>query len=421
MASSEATLSLVLKARNLASREVDGLHRSLGKLHGVLTTLGKVGILAVVTALVGLGAALGDAMKRAAEEEVNIKKLDAALKANVKGFNGNTDAIEAVISKREDLAFSDDELRGSLATLVTKFHDVKTAQDVQATAMDVARLKGISLADATLLVSKGMDGSAKVLKQLGIELPKTATQQDRLAAIQKKAAGQATAYSKTAAGGQKAFQIAMDDVLEDVGKGFLPIMTEFFTILRVKVIPAVRDIIGRVQKWFAENKPLVDQITTFVKGVLGFMATLIGNVAAKLGELVAGISKSKPAMAILQGAFDVLKKTLEFIVDLLKQAWAAVEKLIDALTHLQLPDITGITDLIPHFATGGVAPGPRGHPVVAVLHGGEKVSSPGAEGKSGGLAGGFEAVAISKRDLARAMDQEMYFMLRRAAPAGGRI
>ena len=121
----EKTLTLVLKARNLASRQVDQLHssfdkttKSTGRLRGALTTLGKVGVFAVITAFVAAIGVIGKATQMAAEEELGIKRLDAALKANVKGWNGNTGAIEELISKRENLAFSDDELRQSLGTLV---------------------------------------------------------------------------------------------------------------------------------------------------------------------------------------------------------------------------------------------------------------------------------------------------------------
>ena len=58
------------------------------------------------------------------------------------GFDGNTEAIEKLISKRELLAFSDDELRNSSALLVTSTKDLKEAEDLQALAMDLARSRG---------------------------------------------------------------------------------------------------------------------------------------------------------------------------------------------------------------------------------------------------------------------------------------
>lgn len=425
MSDSEAELTLILKAKNLASKEVDKLHGSLSKLGGTLATVAKLGVIALAAAGAVLVGILVEGAKRAAEEQVGIAKLGAALKANIKHFDGNTDAIEKVIAKREELAFSDDELRTSLTFLVTKYHDVARAQDIQSTAMDVARLKGISLADATVLVSKGMDGSSKVLKQLGIDLPATASAQERLTAIQKKAAGQAEAYSKTAAGGQKAFQIAMDDVLEDVGSAFLPLMTQFFNMLRLKVIPAVRDIIGRVQAWYSDNKPLITQIKDFAVTVLGTLFTIIGNVLGRLKDVITWISNSKPIMNGLRTTFDIIAKAIGFVVDALKQLVKWAEKAVGWLANIKAPDITGITDLIPHFASGGTIPGPRGSAQLIVGHGGEKVSSGGAGGGGGG--GGtvyinsvWPPTQAQLREIMTVLEREMGYRLAAAPPTRGR-
>lgn len=415
----EAEVALVLKAKNLASKEVDKLRGSFSNLGGTLRTLGKVGILAVLTGIAGLAAGLTEATKRAAEEQVGIRRLDAALRANVAGFNGNTDAIEKVIAKREQLAFSDDELRSSLTFLVTKYQDVTKAQDIQSVAMDVARLKNISLEEATALVSKGMDGNSKVLKQLGLDLPATATEQERLTAIQQKAAGQAEAYGQTAAGGQKAFQIAMDDLLEDVGTAFLPIMAEFFRMLTNNVIPAIRDVIGRVSDWYAQNKPMIDQIVHFSTEVLGFLIEVIGNVIGRLGDIINWIASNKTIMNGLKALFQGIADTIGFVVDALKQVVRWAEKAIGWLTNIRVPDLGGF---LPDFHTGGVVPGPRGAPSLAVVHGGEKVTSPGpvgGAGVGGGPGGGAPVeipIIVDGRELARVVDRRLFFAARASSP-----
>jgi hypothetical protein len=469
---SEAELTLVLKAKNLASREVDKLHGSLlrarggaSALGGALVTLAKVGVAGLITGIVAVAGFLGVATKKAAEEQVGINRLNAALKANVKGFKGNTDAIEAVIKKREDLAFSDDELRASLAILVTKYKNVSEAQRIQAVAMDVARLKNISLADATSLVSKGMDGSAKVLKQLGIVLPKTATEQDRLTAIQKKAAGQAVAYGKTAEGAQKSFQIAIQDVVEDIGAGLIPIMTEAFTWLRTTGIPAVRGIIGAITKWITENKPLIDQIRNVlvkvigmviekIQGVVGwigkFVSTIAGNrdamnvlrtifqgivewiglvwegisrIITFIGNLVGAITSNKTAMKAFATGFDIIHTAVSAVVDALRWIVDNIGKVLNAIGSIKLPDVTGITNLIPHFAAGGRVPGPIGQPRLIVAHGGEQVQRSAYTGRDGASSSGAPGVTIrgvTERELVDMIDRGLYFRLQRSAPTLGR-
>jgi hypothetical protein len=324
----EAELTLVMKAKNLASREVDKLHGSLSKVKGGagraaagLKTLAKGAAILAGGGLLLLIGGLGMATKAAAEEQKGIARLDAALRANDKSFRGNTDAIEKVIAKREGLAFADDQLRDSLTILVGKYKDTDKALALQTTAMDLARLKGISLTDATAMLSKGLDGSTKILKTLGITLPATATEQERLTAIQKVAAGQAEAYGKTAAGAQEAFQIAIGNVVEDLGSALLPVMATVFTWLREKAIPAVKGVIATVQKWMRENRPLIDQVKAFAAGVLRTMVTAIGNVVSWIGKLITKITSNKDAMNFLKTvvgliatAFDVATTAIGFVI-----------------------------------------------------------------------------------------------------------
>jgi hypothetical protein len=472
----EATLTLVLKARNLAGREVDKLGGSLGGVGakaksagGHVAHFGKLAAIAAGVGVVALAGAIIGLTQAAADEEKGIARMTAALKASDKGFSGNTDAIEKVIAKREELAFSDDDLRSSLTTLVTKYKDTDKALAVQATAMDLARLKGISLDDATAMLTKGMDGNAKVLKQLGIELPKTATEQDRLAAIQKAAAGQAEAYGKTAAGAQEAFGIALADLGEDVGSAFLPAMAAIFTTLREQVIPAVRRIAAAIGKWLDENRPLIEQLKAFAGTVLKNVVAAISTVVGWLVRVFQTITGNKDVMNVLRAGFALiasavglvwaaLEKVLGFLGDVFatitgnkaivkgfQTAWKlvgdAIKAVVDSLAWIignagkaidaiaGIPGVKLVSDAagavvnaIPH-AEGGWA-GLKG-PELSLLgeRGPEYVLSQPmlrnlAQGQ--GATPGYVAVAVSERDLARMVDERLYYTIQRAAPARSR-
>ena len=232
-----AKLNKQLDSIGVKSKGATGLLGKLGVATGGLITpmsLGASGALALAGGLVYAG-------KAAIEEEKNIAKLDAALKANVEGFDGNTASIEKAIAQREKLAFSDDELRDSLALLVGATHDVDKAMTIQATAMDLARFKGISLQEASEALTKVQAGSYRVLKSLGIVLKDGATQTEALAAVQKVAGGQAKAYGDTTAGAMEAASIAIDDVVEDIGSALLPIVKDLAITMRDDVIPTLRD------------------------------------------------------------------------------------------------------------------------------------------------------------------------------------
>lgn len=235
----EKKLGFLIVAKDLASKEFKSVNGEISKLEkqtkgaktgmgGLLSTvnLSKValfGAAAGATALLGAGIKVTE---MAIDEEKNIAKLTTSLKANIVGFDGNTDAIERTIAKREGLAFTDDELRDSMARLVAVTHDVDKAFDVQQTAMDLARFKGISLGEATEALTKVEGGQFRILKSLGIQLPKNATAQQALNAVQKVAFGQAKAYASTTAGKFEAAQIRVNDRLEDFGARILPLVSD---------------------------------------------------------------------------------------------------------------------------------------------------------------------------------------------------
>jgi hypothetical protein len=83
--------------------------------------------------------ALGDSITAAREETISVAKLDAALKANVASWDGNTEAIEAALKARMDLGYADDEQRDSLAQLVAVTKDSTAALDIQRTAKQSIR------------------------------------------------------------------------------------------------------------------------------------------------------------------------------------------------------------------------------------------------------------------------------------------
>lgn len=172
---------------------------------------------------------LGKATEAALAEEESVAKLGAALKANIPNWDGQTDAIEKVLQARMDLGFSDDEQRQSLALLVAATHDATKALEIQRTAMDLARLKGISLADASNALIKVEAGQFRVLKSLGIVLKDGATQTEALAAVQKVAAGQAAAYAETNRGKLLASQIKVDEAMERLGSKTMPIVVDAMT------------------------------------------------------------------------------------------------------------------------------------------------------------------------------------------------
>lgn len=221
-----------------ASSELDKLRDKVERLRkqgakGVLTgvaagaTVAAFNVLSqVVSAFTGK---IGESIDAARADEASITRLGAALKANIPAWDGNTQAIERTIKSRMALGFSDDEQRDSLAKLVVATHDANKALVVQRTAMDLARLKNISLADAGDALTKVEGGQFRALKALGIVLKDGATATDALAAVQKAATGQADAYAKTAGGKLLNAQVKVNEAMEKFGYTILPAVADAAT------------------------------------------------------------------------------------------------------------------------------------------------------------------------------------------------
>lgn len=232
MSTSNRDLLLTLKAKDLASQDVGKLEKALGGVTkaGIMSGVG-LGVGAAAFGLVAGGvheavASVGEWIKKAEEEQVVSARLDAALKSNVVGWNGNREAINKYIDGQTSLGFTNAETTASLAQLVAATGSVTKAQQFQAAAMDLARLKGISLAEASDGLTKVEAGSYRILKSLGIELAKGATQTQALAAVQKIAAGQAQAFADTTAGAMDVMNAKLDQAEVKIGKHLIPIVTK---------------------------------------------------------------------------------------------------------------------------------------------------------------------------------------------------
>jgi hypothetical protein len=251
VASSE-NIQIVATAKDNASGQLKSLKGNvealgskaggpLGGLIGGIAAIPGPALLAGA-AIAGVTAFLADGVKSALEEEKSLARLDAALKANVSGWDGNRDAIDRAIESRMDLGFQDDQLRESMIKLVTATQNETDALKLQTLAMDVARAKDIDLATATDIVIKANAGNTKALKAMGIELEKGATRTEVLAEMQERFGGQAAAYAETTSGAMESANIAIGELAEDMGAMLLPIIGDVARAVKNDLIPAIQDM-----------------------------------------------------------------------------------------------------------------------------------------------------------------------------------
>ena len=253
--------TLVWTLKDNVSASANRINNSLDKVgvrtKGATSALDKLGVatggLVTPTSIAAAGTlAFAGIMVKATEaavaDEESQNRLAASLKANVPNWDGNTEAIEANISAKQRLGFSDEELRDSLTVLAGATHDVAEAQTVMNTAMDLARFKGIDLRTASEALIKVEGGAYRSLKQLGIKLKDNATSTEALAAVQAVAAGQAEAYGDTAAGAMAEAQIAVDELVEGFGKGLVPIVKDAAHVVTNYLVPSVDLLSSSLEK-----------------------------------------------------------------------------------------------------------------------------------------------------------------------------
>lgn len=354
-----------------AVRKLNGVSKAFDKIGGKGTGASVFGNVTAKAVAVGFNLiadaasrtvdVIGMSITAALEEEESIAKLDAALAANVKGWDGNREAIEGVLTARMALAFSDDEQRASLALLVGATGDVTTALEIQRTAMDLARFKGISLMEASEALTRVEGGQFRILKSLGIELEKGATAQDALTAVQRVASGQADAYSNTLRGKLLTSQIQINEQMEKLGAVIAPPLIAFLSALTGEWLPALGRGWDKVTK---EVNDFIDAVDRGIKKLQDF-----ANIQVGAGNA---------------------------------------------------PVLFGPGELFgPPKATGGWVGMNGPEMVMTGEHGPEYITPTHQAVGSGGS--GVTIEGVSPRDLARIIDEQLYVTLRRASPTAGRI
>jgi hypothetical protein len=272
----DLTPDLDRKIRGIESN-LDGIER---KADTTGTALKGVGTSAALGAAAGAAAyglldqalgrvvgLIGTSAAAFREDAASIALLNTALKANVEGWDGTTTAIDAVIKSRERLGFTDEQQRQSLALAVVATNDITAALEIQAAAMDLARLKGISLQAATEALIRVEGGQYRLLTSLGIALQDNATQQQALTAVRAAAQGQAEALANTEEGRLLAATIKVDEAVEKLGATTSKVGSVALPILADGLDTLIKTLEGVTMAADTANNPLNTLIRAVLPGV----------------------------------------------------------------------------------------------------------------------------------------------------------
>lgn len=193
-----------------ATRVATAATKALGVAVAAFAIYGVVEVTKLQTTFAGLGQALANQGLASKENLEKIQKL-------VEGY--------------KSLGFSADEAASGFQTLVTATGDVAKSTNLLAVAADLARVRHISLAEASTLVARATGGAAKLFTQYHIELDKSKPKAQAAAEAMQKLAdkihGQAEKYTHTFMGELKVLGAEIQSAAEKFGAFLLPALEKF--------------------------------------------------------------------------------------------------------------------------------------------------------------------------------------------------
>jgi hypothetical protein len=406
--------------------DVDNLNKSLKAAGNDVETfgdkMGKVGKM-VGAAFAAAAAAAGayaikigvEGVKAAIEDEKAQTQLALALENATGATQAQIAATEqSILQMSLATGVADDELRPALGRLVRSTGDITQAQDLLATALDVATATGKPLETVANALGKAYDGNTAALGKLGIGLSAAELKTMDFTAVQGRLSdlfgGAAARNADTYAGRIARMQVAFDEAKETIGFALLPILEKVINFINQNALPAINafsnafsldgnglggvittvgktitsvftPIINGLVKAFGYVRDAIgDNLSTF-KEFGGYIATYLAPV---IGTVLGGALQV--AGKIAGGVIDVIAGVVKILNGLISGAVAGINALISAYNAIPfLPNVSKIstpTVSVPSIKTPTVSTSVPKIPTISAPSGGGATSG----ASSGGVA-----------------------------------
>jgi hypothetical protein len=295
-----------------AQFQMDEFAKSIG------TTSTKIGIgMAAMGA--SITAALGLSVKEAANEEQAFLRLGNALKNVGVDFESVKKPLDDTIMAMEKMsAVSHDQLYSAFTTLIQLAGNYDDALKLLPAALDISAARGIDLATASNMVARASEGSGMMLKKYLPNLKDNATQMEILTEVNKVYGGSAEAMGKSAGSAMTSIKNSISALMESIGKGFLPLLTNVSKI--------VSDTIDKFRKWSDENPTLTKVIANLALG-LGVVLTVLGGLILALPSIIAGVAALGAVFHVALGPIGLISLAIAGLIALgitLYQNWDKV-------------------------------------------------------------------------------------------------
>jgi len=259
------------------------------------------------TALLGLGGIFATFAVASIKQLDTVETAQARLSVAIKDTGVSFDVAKPYIDRADEamrnLGFSTADTYSALGTLTAASRNPKTALDTLSVAADLARYKQISLADASTLLARATIGQAKGLGDLGIAigktLPKGASLEQILKAVEDRAHGSATAFSKTLAGSLQTAQANFQNLEVQVGTGLVPALNRVVGWINNTGIKSLKSFFGVIKDNSGFFQTFVVALAAiWVAPKATALFTLIGSLIAQYRALAAAAG----AAALAEGA-----------------------------------------------------------------------------------------------------------------------
>ena len=350
-----------------ATKQAEGAMSKLGNtlkgmaIAGGVLFLAKKGFDAMSEAIKKTIGFLKDCIEAAAEEELQIAKLNQALKSTGNYTDEVSESLLKYASSLQEVTMYGDEtiigVEAMLATFKLTEEEIKIA--TQAT-LDLAAATGQDLQSAAILMGKAMVGEVGMLKRYGIIVDenKYAAEgwQAVIEEINVEFGGQAVAQGETYTGMVERMKNSFGDMKEKVGNALIPTIEKLMNWFTEgeDIIGAFGAKIGETASPFEKLQGWIGEATTKVQNFLELhwddMVLVVSTAWEKVSEFIeklkeADYTKVQDGIGRIKDAFDHLsgdKKegieganySLQEFIDLTGEVLHAIGTIIGSLKAL---------------------------------------------------------------------------------------
>lgn len=327
--------------------DIDNLKKSLDQgtqevstFGDKITKFGKIASAAFIAAGVAAAAYAGkllvDGVKSAIEDEAAQAKLATTLRNVTGATDSQIAATESYIQKQQLLfGITDADLRPSFERLTRATGDLKTAQEAQSLAIDIAAGSGKSLEAVSNALGKAYEGNVGALAKLGVGLSAAELKTMDMDAISKTLAetfgGQASIQADTFAGKMARLKQGIDEGKEAVGSYVLDALQPLVTLVVEQVIPnviAFGETLGTKLQPYIDNIifvfqtyliPLFQAWWSFISdvvipGIIDTFQPILAGLQKAFGYIADAVQKNSDKLAPF---FTLLKNIASFILNTL--------------------------------------------------------------------------------------------------------